>query len=40
MLVAVSYVVVRAVHMILYQHVVRDSPQERRQLRRFARSWR
>ncbi|PWR06476.1 low temperature requirement protein A [Micromonospora acroterricola] len=36
MLVAISYVVVRAVHMILYQHVVRDSPQERRQLRRFA----
>ncbi|MFF5178296.1 low temperature requirement protein A [Micromonospora sp. NPDC000316] len=36
MLVAVSYVVVRGVHMILYQHVVRDSPQERRQLRRFA----
>ncbi|WP_410811082.1 low temperature requirement protein A [Micromonospora sp. 067-2] len=36
MLVAVSYVVVRGVHAFLYQHVVRDSPQERRQLRRFA----
>ncbi|MFC4021190.1 low temperature requirement protein A [Micromonospora sp. GCM10011542] len=36
MLVAISYVVVRAVHIILYQHVVRDSPSERRQLRRFA----
>lgn len=35
MLVAISYVVVRGVHMILYQHVVRNSPQERRQLRRF-----
>ena len=36
MLVAISYVVVRGIHWILYQHVVRDSPQERRQLRRFA----
>ena len=36
MLVATSYVVVRGIHWILYQHVVRDSPQERRQLRRFA----
>ncbi|GAB3941924.1 hypothetical protein GCM10027614_28080 [Micromonospora vulcania] len=36
MLVATSYVVVRGVHAVLYQHVVRDSPQERRQLRRFA----
>ncbi|MFF0230687.1 low temperature requirement protein A [Micromonospora sp. NPDC005254] len=36
MLVAISYVVVRGIHWILYQHVVRDTPQERRQLRRFA----
>lgn len=34
--VAVTYVVIRAVHFILYLHVVRDSPNERRQLVRFA----
>ncbi|SCF01424.1 Low temperature requirement protein LtrA [Micromonospora purpureochromogenes] len=34
--VAVSYVVIRAVHFILYLHVVQDSPDERRQTLRFA----
>ncbi|MFG2106934.1 low temperature requirement protein A [Micromonospora chersina] len=32
---AISYVVIRAVHLALYWHAVRDSPNERRQLRRF-----
>ncbi|MFE9692679.1 low temperature requirement protein A [Micromonospora sp. NPDC005806] len=32
---AFSYVVVRAVHLALYWHAVRDSPNERRQLLRF-----
>ncbi|RZU77334.1 low temperature requirement protein LtrA [Micromonospora kangleipakensis] len=36
MVAAGSYVVIRAVHLALYLHVVRDSPNERRQLRRFA----
>ncbi|MCM0677448.1 low temperature requirement protein A [Micromonospora phytophila] len=35
MVVAISYVVIRVVHMVLYLHVVRDSPDERRQLRHF-----
>ncbi|MDH6466005.1 low temperature requirement protein LtrA [Micromonospora sp. A200] len=34
--VAVTYVVIRAVHFLLYLHVVRDSPRERKQLIRFA----
>ncbi|WP_346539118.1 low temperature requirement protein A [Micromonospora sp. DPT] len=34
--VAVTYVVIRAVHFILYLYVVRDSPRERKQLIRFA----
>ncbi|MEU9740436.1 low temperature requirement protein A [Micromonospora chersina] len=33
---AVSYTVIRMVHLLLYLHVVRDSPNERRQLIRFA----
>ncbi|MFR9778209.1 low temperature requirement protein A [Micromonospora sp. MS34] len=33
---AVSYIVIRGVHMLLYLHAVRDSPNERRQLLRFA----
>ncbi|WP_431936767.1 low temperature requirement protein A [Micromonospora sp. RP3T] len=33
---AVSYTVLRLVHLLLYLHVVRDSPNERRQLIRFA----
>ncbi|WP_088975364.1 low temperature requirement protein A [Micromonospora coxensis] len=33
--VAVSYLVIRAVHMILYIHVVRDTPHQRRQVFRF-----
>ncbi|MEV0807341.1 low temperature requirement protein A [Micromonospora sp. NPDC050200] len=33
---AVSYVVVRGVHLILYLHVVQDNPNERRQVTRFA----
>ncbi|MGN9808804.1 low temperature requirement protein A [Micromonospora sp. BQ11] len=33
--VAVSYVVIRAVHLVLYVHVVQGSPDERRQLRHF-----
>ncbi|MGB2569494.1 low temperature requirement protein A [Micromonospora citrea] len=33
--VAVSYVVIRAVHMVLYIDVVRDTPHERRQVFRF-----
>ncbi|MEU8264075.1 low temperature requirement protein A [Micromonospora sp. NPDC048999] len=32
---AVSYIVVRLVHVLLYLYVVRDSPNERRQLMRF-----
>ncbi|MGC4805652.1 low temperature requirement protein A [Micromonospora sp. DT233] len=34
--VAVSYVVIRAVHLLLFLHAVRDRPAERRQLLRFA----
>ncbi|MEG3637563.1 low temperature requirement protein A [Micromonospora palythoicola] len=34
--VAVSYVVIRAIHLILFLHVVRDNPTERRQLLRYA----
>ncbi|MBQ1053082.1 low temperature requirement protein A [Micromonospora sp. C51] len=34
--VAVSYVVIRAIHLILFLHVVRDNPAERRQLLRYA----
>ncbi|MGC5051799.1 low temperature requirement protein A [Micromonospora sp. DT48] len=34
--VAVSYVVIRAVHLALFLHIVRDNPTERRQLRRYA----
>lgn len=33
---AVSYTVIRVVHLLLYLHAVRDSPNERRQLMRFA----
>jgi low temperature requirement protein LtrA len=33
---AVSYTVLRTVHLLLYLHAVRDSPNERRQLMRFA----
>jgi low temperature requirement protein LtrA len=33
---AVSYTVIRLVHLLLYLHAVRDSPNERRQLMRFA----
>ncbi|MGW9194792.1 low temperature requirement protein A [Micromonospora chersina] len=33
---AVSYTVIRMVHLLLYLHAVRDSPNERRQLIRFA----
>ncbi|MFI7574086.1 low temperature requirement protein A [Micromonospora sp. NPDC049497] len=33
--VAISYVVIRAVHLVLYLHMVQDSPDERRQLRHF-----
>ncbi|SBT45096.1 low temperature requirement protein A [Micromonospora auratinigra] len=33
---AVSYTVLRMVHLLLYLHAVRDSPNERRQLMRFA----
>ncbi|MCW3841406.1 low temperature requirement protein A [Micromonospora yasonensis] len=33
---AISYTVIRAVHWLLYLHAVRDSPNERRQLTRFA----
>lgn len=33
---AISYTVIRMVHMLLYLHAVRDSPNERRQLMRFA----
>ncbi|SCG62432.1 low temperature requirement protein A [Micromonospora inositola] len=36
MVAAVSYVIIRFVHLALYLHVVWDSPNERRQLRRFA----
>ncbi|MEU9825787.1 low temperature requirement protein A [Micromonospora chersina] len=32
---AVSYTVIRGVHLLLYLHAVRDSPNERRQLLRF-----
>ncbi|SBT48740.1 Low temperature requirement protein LtrA [Micromonospora narathiwatensis] len=32
---AISYIVVRLVHVQLYLHAVRDSPKERRQFRRF-----
>ncbi|WP_229400333.1 low temperature requirement protein A [Micromonospora okii] len=35
-IVAVSYMVIRGVHILLYLHVVRDAPEERRQLLRFA----
>ncbi|MFY1577891.1 low temperature requirement protein A [Verrucosispora sp. WMMD703] len=34
--VAVSYVVIRAIHLILFLHVVRNDPTERRQLLRYA----
>ncbi|WBB54305.1 low temperature requirement protein A [Verrucosispora sp. WMMD573] len=34
--VAVSYVVIRAVHLALFLHIVRDNPAERRQLLRYA----
>ncbi|NJP33521.1 low temperature requirement protein A [Micromonospora thermarum] len=34
--VAISYIVIRAVHFLLFWHVARDSPDERRQLRRFS----
>ncbi|WBB49846.1 low temperature requirement protein A [Verrucosispora sp. WMMA2044] len=34
--VAVSYVIIRAIHLILFLHVVRDNPTERRQLLRYA----
>nr|WP_230416111.1 low temperature requirement protein A [Micromonospora tarapacensis] len=34
--VAVSYVVIRAVHLTLFLHIVRDNPVERRQLLRYA----
>ncbi len=34
--VAVSYVVIRAVHLLLFLRVVRDNPRERRQLLRYA----
>jgi low temperature requirement protein LtrA len=34
--VAVSYMVIRAVHLLLYLHAARDTPGERRQLLRFA----
>ncbi|GIJ25449.1 low temperature requirement protein A [Micromonospora qiuiae] len=34
--VAVSYLVIRAVHLILFLHAVRDDPVERRQLLRYA----
>ncbi len=33
---AISYTVLRLMHLLLYWHAVRDSPQERRQLSRFA----
>ncbi|RKN50895.1 low temperature requirement protein A [Micromonospora endolithica] len=33
--VAISYVVIRVVHLVLYRHMTGDSPHERRQLRRF-----
>ncbi|MFE9655546.1 low temperature requirement protein A [Micromonospora sp. NPDC006431] len=36
---AVSYIVVRAVHLLLYLHAVRNSPNERRQLIRSPRIW-
>ncbi|GAA4567556.1 low temperature requirement protein A [Micromonospora coerulea] len=36
MVAAGSYVVIRLVHLALYLHAVRDSPNERRQLSRFA----
>ncbi|MDG4796439.1 low temperature requirement protein A [Micromonospora sp. WMMD1082] len=36
MVVAVSYVVIRAVHVSLFLHIVRDAPAERRQLLRYA----
>ncbi|KKK04562.1 low temperature requirement protein A [Micromonospora sp. HK10] len=32
---AISYIVIRGVHLLLYLHAVRDSPAERRQLLRF-----
>lgn len=32
---AISYTVIRGVHLLLYLHAVRDSPKERRQLLRF-----
>ncbi|MFI7215072.1 low temperature requirement protein A [Micromonospora maritima] len=32
---AISYTVIRLVHLLLYRHAVRDNPQERRQLVRF-----
>ncbi|NES29629.1 low temperature requirement protein A [Micromonospora terminaliae] len=32
---AISYMVIRGVHLLLYLHAVRDSPNERRQLLRF-----
>ncbi|MEU6023686.1 low temperature requirement protein A [Micromonospora sp. NPDC047134] len=34
--VAVSYVVIRAVHLALFVHILRDNPTERRQLTRYA----
>ncbi|PZV97997.1 Low temperature requirement protein LtrA [Micromonospora phaseoli] len=36
MVVAISYVVIRAVHLTLFLHIVRDKPAERRQLLRYA----
>ncbi|MBM0226888.1 MULTISPECIES: low temperature requirement protein A [Micromonospora] len=36
MVAAGSYVIIRLVHFALYRHVVRDNPEERRQLLRFA----
>ncbi|MET9303441.1 low temperature requirement protein A [Micromonospora aurantiaca] len=36
MVAALSYTVLRLIHLLLYRHAVRDSPNERRQLLRFA----